>query len=242
MGRNSSTAVLSVAAGSTADGITAPQDPLEQQLFAALMAVLPVAAAAVITTDASGELHVGASSGELAESLALVQLQAGAGPCLQASHTGRRISIEDLHLAPNRWSVFAGNALRHGFLSAVALPLRVDGQRLGVVLLVRRELGPMPPHDLAVGRALADIAATGLWRERVVARSQSLNRQLQTALDTRIIIEQAKGLLAERGGMDVDQAFDLLRSHARKSRESLSELASAVVNGADTSAILPVLK
>ena len=137
-----------------------------------------------------------------------------------------------------RWPVFAERAAEYEFRAVTALPLRLRDERVGALNLFRSEKGPMPDADVAVAQALADVATIGILHQRVFTRSELVNQQLQTALNTRLIIEQAKGVLAERGAIDMDQAFKLLRSHARRTNRRLADLARAVVDGADTKEIV----
>lgn len=218
--------------------VTAAADSVEQHLVASSMVLLPIAAAGVITSDGRGGLYVAAWSSEPARALASMQVERGSGPGLEAYRTGRPITVEDIGLTRRRWSAFARLATEHHFASAYALPLLFHDEPVGALMLLCGESPPMSSYDLAVGHALADVAAIGIAQQRTLSLSESLNQQLQTALDSRIVIEQAKGILAARGAMDMGDAFSLLRSHARKTRQRLTDLAHAVVDGADTSAIL----
>jgi hypothetical protein len=148
------------------------------------------------------------------------------------------VFVDDLSTDPRRWPAFAERAAEYDFRSVSALPLRLRDERVGALNLFRTETGPLGPTDVAVGQALADVATVGILHQRIVTRSELVNQQLQTALNTRVVIEQAKGVLAERGAVDMDEAFRLLRAHARKTQQRLADLARAVVAGADTAAIL----
>jgi transcriptional regulator with GAF, ATPase, and Fis domain len=223
-----------------ADTLVADYDVVElaQQLIDGSMTLLPVAAAGIVLGDPQGELHVFASSSEETRLLELLQVQAHAGPCLQAYRTGQAVFVDDLAVDQQRWPAFAKRAAEHNFRSVSALPLRLRDEHVGALNLFRAEVGALARTDVAVGQALADIATIGILHQRIVTRSELVNKQLQTALNTRVIIEQAKGVLAERGAVDMDQAFALLRAHARKTQHRLTDLARAVVEGADTTAIL----
>ena len=145
---------------------------------------------------------------------------------------------DDLEVDSQRWPAFAERAAEYNYRSVSALPLRLRDERVGALNLFRTEAGALAPTDLAIGQALADVAAIGILHQRILTRSEMVNQQLQAALNTRVIIEQAKGVLAERGAVDMDGAFALLRSHARRTHQRLADLARAVVEGAETSAIL----
>lgn len=119
-----------------------------------------------------------------------------------------------------------------------ALPLRLGDERLGSLNLFRTETGALSSTHIAIGQALADVATIGILNQQNVVRSELINQKLQSALNTRVIIEQAKGVLAERGNVDMDRAFVLMRSYARGTRQRLSDVARSVVERGDTSAIL----
>jgi GAF domain-containing protein len=223
-----------------ADTLVADYDVVElaQQLIESSMTLLPIAAAGIVLGDAMGELHVFASSSEQTRLLELLQVQADSGPCLQAYRSGEAVFVDDLSVDPHRWPAFARRAAEYDFVSVSALPLRLRDERVGALNLFRTDVGALPQTEVAVGQALADVATVGILHQRLMTRSELVNQQLQTALNTRVVIEQAKGVLAERGAVDMDVAFTLLRAYARKTQQRLADLARAVVAGADTAAIL----
>lgn len=217
--------------------LSAAKGTAEQQLIISSMMLLPVDAAGILIQEPGGEVYASVTCGEHAHVLERVQVEAGTGPCLQACWTGQAVVVEDLATEMHRWPVFAEQAVKYGYRSVCSLPLRYQGDKIGALNLFRTDAGELSRFNLMLGQALADVAAIGIVQERVRARTELVNQQLQTALDTRVIIEQAKGILAERGSMDMTQAFALLRSHARRTRQRLSDLARAVVDGADTTEI-----
>jgi hypothetical protein len=146
--------------------------------------------------------------------------------------------VDDLRLDPQRWPAFAERAADYDFQSVSALPLRLRDERLGALNLFRTDVGALSSTHVAIGQALADVATIGILNQQTLVHSDLINQQLQSALNTRVIIEQAKGVLAERGNVDMDRAFVLLRSYARKTRQRLADVALAVVEKSDTSAIL----
>jgi hypothetical protein len=223
-----------------ADTLVADYDVIElaQQLIDSTMALLPIAAAGILLGGPSGGLHVFASSSEQSRLLELLQVEADVGPCLEAYRSGQPVLVENLAADAARWPAFAERAGEYGFRSLVALPLRLRDERLGALNLFLEGTGPMTSADVAVGQALADVATIGILHQRILTRSELVNQQLQTALNTRLIIEQAKGVLAERGTIDMDRAFNLLRGHARRTNRRLADLARAVVDGAETTDIL----
>ena len=225
---------------SLADTLVADYDVVElaQQLVDDSMALLPVDAVGIVLVGVNDDPHVLASSSEQTHLLEILQLQADAGPCLLAYRTGEPILVDDLDVDSDRWPTFAERAREVGFRAIHALPLRLREERLGSVNLLRFKTGHMSDVDIAIAQALADVATIGILHQRVVMRSEGVNAQLRTALQTRVIIEQAKGVLAERGGLDMDTSFRLLRQHARRTNQLLGKLARAVIEGADTTAIL----
>ena len=225
-----------------ADTLVADSDVIElaQQLIDSTMALLPIAAAGILLDDPSGELHVFASSNDQSRLFELLQVGADAGACLEAYQTGQPVLVEDLEASAARWPAFAQRSHEYGFRSLVALPLQLRTERIGALTLFLGATGPLTSADVAVGQALADVATIGILHQRILTRSELVNKQLQTALNTRLIIEQAKGVLAERGTIDMERAFNLLRGHARRTNRRLADLARDVVEGADTSAILGV--
>jgi hypothetical protein len=223
-----------------ADTLVADYDAIElaQQLIDSTMALLPIAAAGILLGDAAGQLHLFASSSEETRLLELLQVEADVGPCLEAYRTGQPVHVDDLGTEASRWPAFVERAEEYRFVAVSALPLRLREERIGALNLFRAQTGPMAREDVAVGQALADVASVGILHQRILTKSELVNQQLQTALNTRIVIEQAKGVLAERGAIDMDRAFNLLRGHARSAQRRLADLARDVVNGADTTAIL----
>jgi len=194
--------------------------------------LLPAAAAGIMLSDQRGNLQVLASSTEQARLLELFQLQNDEGPCLDCVRTREPILVADLSEERARWPRFAPQALREGFPAVHAVPLRLRRETIGALNLFGREPGVLGERDLQVARALADIATIGILQERAIRRGEVLTEQLQTALNSRVAIEQAKGALAQAGNLDMDQAFAVLRFYARKNNARLSEVARQIVTGA----------
>jgi GAF domain-containing protein len=192
--------------------------------------LLNVSAAGLLLADPRGELRVVAASSEAARLLELFQLQSDQGPCLDCFRSGRPVAATDLG-ADQRWPRFTAAAGQAGFSAVQALPMRLRDQVIGALNLFRVAAGPFDAEVVHIGQALADVATIGLLNERSIRRTDTLNEQLQTALNSRVIIEQAKGKLAERLGIDVNQAFILLRDQARRRNQGLSDLARAFVDG-----------
>ena len=171
--------------------------------------LLDVSAAGLLLADPRGELRVVAASSEAARLLELFQLQSDQGPCVDCFRAGQPVDSGDLAAAAHRWPRFAPAAQQAGFAAVQALPMRLREQVIGALNLFRASPGALSPAEIRVGQALADVATISLLHERGVRRSDTPNEQLQTALNSRVIIEQAKGKLAERRGLDMDQAFGL---------------------------------
>jgi transcriptional regulator with GAF, ATPase, and Fis domain len=195
--------------------------------------LLDVAAAGLLLADPRGELRVVAASSEAARVLELFQLQNDQGPCLDCFRTGQPVSAPDLAAAAERWPRFAAAAQQAGFAAVQALPMRLRDQVIGALNLFRATQGPFDPRGIRIGQALADVATISLLHERSMRHSDTVNEQLQTALNSRVVIEQAKGKLAERLGLDMSQAFTLLRNDARARNLRLSDLAQAFVDGSE---------
>ena len=193
--------------------------------------LLAASAAGVVLADPRGELRVAAASSEEAGLVELFQLQNDQGPCLDCFRTGQPISAADLTGPDQRWPRFAQAATRAGFRTVEALPMRLRDQVIGALNLFRAEPGPFETADLRIAQALADVATIGLVHERNVRRSETVAEQLQAALNSRVMIEQAKGKLAERYGINMDRAFTMLRDYARNTNQHLTDVARDFVTG-----------
>jgi len=197
--------------------------------------LLAADAAGIMLADAHGKLRVVASTNERSDWMELLQLQADEGPCMECYRSGAPVSVTDLTAAAARWPRFVAALTdlappgQNIYRSVHALPLRLRGQAIGALNLFHHQPGPLPAADLALGQALADVATIGILSERAIARGEVVNEQLQGALNSRVIIEQAKGVLAERGELSMDGAFDRLRHYARHHNLRLSEVARQVV-------------
>jgi GAF domain-containing protein len=203
---------------------------LLDRLIGFCIELLPADAAGIVLGDARQELRVVAASSEAAELMELLQLQSDEGPCLDCFQTGAPVSIADLAGAADRWPRFVAAVAERGQFRAVhALPLRLRGEAIGALNLFDREPRSLPDRDLALGQALADVATIGILQERAIRRAEIVNEQLQIALTSRVTIEQAKGVLSQYFGNDVDAAFDRLRRYARSRNEKLAHVAAQVV-------------
>ena len=193
--------------------------------------LLDVSAAGVMLVSPKGSLGLVASSSEAMRLLELFELQAQEGPCLDAFRAGQPVEHESLQAGSGRWPSFSAAALRAGFQSAVALPLRLRETTLGALNLLSVTQTPMVEADIIVARAFADLATLSIVQHRAATEAQRLNEQLSAALTSRVVIEQAKGVIAERAGTDLAEAFSRLRSYARSSNRRLTGVAEAAVDG-----------
>lgn len=192
--------------------------------------LLDIEAAGLLLADRAGVLHVLAASSENTRHLETFQVQRREGPCLDCFAGGEPVSVPDLAAVHDRWPQFAAAAELAGVRSVHALPLRLQGNTLGAMGLFGSQPGALNPQDLQLGQALADVASVSLVQERAAADRELVMTQLQTALTSRIVIEQAKGVLAQQGGMDMDQAFAALRRYSRDHNLKLHDTAHAVVS------------
>ncbi len=195
--------------------------------------LVDVAAVGILLADNRGRIQFAAASDEATRLLELYQLQNREGPCLDAFTTRTPVVNADLRAAAGQWPLFAPAASRRGFRSVHAFPLRLRGEVIGALNLFGSDAGGLDGEHVSIVQALADIATIGLLQERSVRRAEDLTAQLQTALTSRITIEQAKGALARIHDVDVDEAFLLLRSHARRNGIPLVELSRSVVAGVE---------
>lgn len=195
--------------------------------------LLDVAAAGLTLADERGGLQVLASSTEQARLLELFQLDIDEGPCVECFTTSTPVLVADIAAQAARWPRFAAEAAKDGFASVHAVPMRLRRQTIGALNLFGHSPGELSADDVALAQGLADTATIGILHERAFRQGELLSEQLQTALNSRVIIEQAKGVLAERRRLDMEQSFALLRTTARSTNRRLSELARDVVEGSE---------
>jgi GAF domain-containing protein len=187
------------------------------------------AAAGLLLADPHGQLRFMAASEGSARALELFQIQSDEGPCMDCYHTGAPVINSNLTQADGRWPLFAPHAVAAGFRAVHAFPLRHRDTVIGAMNLFSHDVGDLEPSDVQVIQALAHVATIGLLQERAIRNGQILTEQLQGALNSRISVEQAKGALARIHGVDVDAAFTLMRSYARRHHHRLTDVALAVV-------------
>jgi len=204
---------------------------LLDQLVVACVNLLGVTAAGLLLDDQKGNLAVVASSSEQTRLLEIFQLQNNEGPCLECVRSGAPVSVGQLESLSARWPLFVPAALAVGFRSVAALPLRLRNQTIGGLNLFDARPEPVGGNYQRLAQALADVATIGILQRRSVHRSTVVAEQLQYALNSRVAIEQAKGVLAERNSIEMDEAFAVLRQYSRNHNIKLTEVAHAVVRG-----------
>jgi GAF domain-containing protein len=192
--------------------------------------VLGVSAAGVMLASPAGELRLVASSSEAMRILELFELQSQEGPCLDAFRTGVRVE-QHIDSGSGRWPRFSMVAAEAGFQSVFALPLRLRDRTVGALNLFNFEPTPIDPEDLIVLEAFADLAAISVVQHRAASETQLINEQLAHALTSRVLIEQAKGVIFERAGVDMAEAFDRLRKYARDHNLRLTAVAQSAIDG-----------
>ncbi len=183
----------------------------------------------ILLADQRGNLQFMAGSNEDVKRLELFQLQVHEGPCLDAVRDGQPVVNADLKKAEGRWPRFAPQAAAAGYQSVHAFPLRLRDEVIGAIGVFGTDNARWEDADVHIAQTLAHVATIGLLQERAVRRGAVLTEQLQAALNSRIVIEQAKGAIAQFHGVTVDEAFGLLRAHARRNGTHLGVVAQAVL-------------
>jgi len=192
--------------------------------------VLDTTAAGILLADSRGELEVVASTSEASRLVEIMQLSAEQGPCIESYRSGRSVSVPDIEVSKDEWWQFRGSALAQGFRSMDALPLRLRDTTIGTLNLLRSEPGAAPEDTIRAAQAFADVATIGILHERTLRESAILSEQLQAALNSRIVIEQAKGVISHTRGVSIDDAFALMRQYARSHSMGLSIVAARIVD------------
>ena len=195
--------------------------------------LLQVDAAGLLLADGRGALRLVAASTEQARVAELFQIQNDEGPCVDCFRSGQVVSISDISGADmaERWPRFAPAAYQMGFAGVHAIPMRLRDQVIGTLNLFRTAPDGLDQAAARAARALVDVATIGILQERAVRQQELVAEQLQAALHSRVMIEQAKGILAERHRVTPDQAFLVLRRYARNHNRPLTALAADVIHG-----------
>lgn len=188
-------------------------------------------AAGLMLADQGGELQLMSATVERARLLEVFALKIDEGPCRDCFTSGQAIANIELGEAQERWPRFTPAAVTAGFRSTHVLPLRLRGRVIGALNLLCDRHVRLSSDDIAVGQAMADVATIGLLRQQTSHEQVALTEQLQTALKSRVLVEQAKGALAASARITVDEAFNRMRSHARRNGVTLQAVAVAVMDG-----------
>lgn len=201
---------------------------LLDRLMGQCLDLVDVDQAGLLLESPQGELELVASTSEGVGFVEVMQLAAGDGPCIEAFRSGRDVEVPDLPAVAPRWPEVVAAAEREGILGVHAVPLRVGERTIGTMGLFRSQRGGLDAGDAAIARALADMGSIAILQGRALHESSVVNEQLQRALDSRVVIEQAKGVVAASRGIGVEEAFGLLRSYARDTNQPLRDVARAV--------------
>ena len=215
-----------------ADTLVADYDVVDllQLLVDTCRDVLDMTAAGILLANSRGELEVVASTSEASRLVEMMQLSAEAGPCIESFRSGQRVVVRDIAGTDDEWREFRESALAQGFRSMDALPLRLRDYTIGTLNLLRESAGAAPEDAILAAQAFADVATIGILHERSLRESAILSEQLQAALNSRIIIEQAKGVVSHTRGVSIDEAFTLIREYARSHGIGLSVVAARLVD------------
>jgi len=225
-----------------ADTLIADYDVIDllHTLVEACASVLDVQAAGLVLADDDGSLQLLASTSERTDFVEIMQLNAGTGPCIQCFRTGTVVAVADIASDGGEWPDFQAAALQQDFRAVDATPMRLRGEVLGALNLFSTETGLLNAPDAAVAQALADVATIGILQERSIRETGVVREQLQHALESRVLIEQAKGVVSALGWIGVDEAFGLMRDYARQNNLSLRTVAERVT--ARTLDVLPTAR
>lgn len=185
----------------------------------------------LVLADAQGDLVVMASTNERLHLIEVLQLSAGDGPCVDAYQSGTVVTAGSLESITTRWPAFASAARDSGYHSVHAVPLRLRQSTIGSLNFFSDRPGELDPADVPIAQTIADVATIGLVQERAIRESSLAREQLQHALNSRIVIEQAKGVIAHSRTVDMDTAWQMLRQRARSHQARVSDIAQAVVEG-----------
>jgi transcriptional regulator with GAF, ATPase, and Fis domain len=214
-----------------ADTLVADYDVVDllQTLVETCQRALDVTAAGLLLADGPGSLDLVASTSEESRLVEVMQISADAGPCIEAFRTAKVVSLPDISQAPDDWGSFRASAREQGFASVYAIPMRLRNNTIGALNLFRDATGELDAEDIRAAQALADVATIGILQERALRASDSIREQLQLALNSRVLIEQAKGVLAYTHDLSMDEAFARLRRYARSNGLPLADVAKGLV-------------
>jgi GAF domain-containing protein len=213
-----------------ADTLTTEFDVVDllHTLVQECVGILDVQAGGLMLVDGAGELQLMTSTSEAAAFVEVMQLAAASGPCIDCYTEGVAISVGNIEEQRSRWPEFAKAALAQGFRSVLATPMKLRGRVIGTMNLFDASTGETSARDAAVAQALSDVATIGILQERLIREGHLIEEQLQHALDSRVMIEQAKGVIAHSLSLSMDDAFALLRKYARDGNLTIRSVAKRV--------------
>ncbi|AMM20177.1 transcriptional regulator [Frondihabitans sp. PAMC 28766] len=219
-----------------ADSLVAGYDTIDllQTLVDRSTNLFDAAAAGIVLGPDMTHLEVLVSTSENSRLVGLMQLRAGEGPCVEAISSGRVVSVENPDEMMDRWPTFAAAADGSGYVAVHAIPMRLRDDTIGSLNLFRLHEGALNEADAIAAQALADVATISILHERVLTDSGVIQEQLQHALDSRVLIEQAKGVIAHTHQLDMDAAYRMIRHHARSAQASLPVIAQGIIDGSVT--------
>jgi GAF domain-containing protein len=217
---------------SVADTLTTDFDVVDllHTLVEQCTEILDTTAGGLMLTDGNGDLQLMTSTSEAADLVEVMQIAAAEGPCIDCFRTGTAVSVANIQKTDGRWPAFEKAAIKGGFHSVHATPLRLRGTIIGTMNLFGEKRAALSDRDAALAQALADVATIGILQERLVREGNILTEQLHTALDSRIVIEQAKGMIAHSLFIEMGEAFTVLRAHARKNNLTIRYVAEEISN------------
>lgn len=192
--------------------------------------LLQITSAGILLADGLGDLHVMAASSTATRALEVFQSQRDEGPCRDCHRDGVPLNVPDLHTEVDRWPQFVPAALAAGFTAVHAVPMRLRDNVLGAMGLFSATAGPLPEADLALAQAMADVASVALIQNQATTDRTAVVEQLQHALDSRVVLEQAKGVVSHSAGIDMDHAFAVLRRYSRNHNQRLTDVARAIIS------------
>ncbi|WP_267425373.1 MULTISPECIES: GAF and ANTAR domain-containing protein [unclassified Curtobacterium] len=214
------------------DTLVSDYDVVEvlQSLVDNAVELFPASGAGILLADQQHKLEVIASTSERSNFIGLMQLDTGEGPCIEAFMTGQTVSVRDREEMQRRWPHFAAASADLGYVGVYSVPLRLRATTLGSMNLFRETEGALNEEVAIALRALTDVATISILQQRTAEHAVLVQTQLQHALDSRVVIEQAKGYLAHTHQIDLDAAFTLLRSHARAHQSRIAVVARDVID------------
>jgi len=224
-------AEINTAFVTVADTLTTDYDLVDllHTLVQSCASILSMEAGGLMLVDGAGELQLMASTSEAAVFVEIMQLNASTGPCIDCFRTGVAVSAGNIS-GLTLWPAFQAAALEQGFHSVLATPMKLRGKIIGTMNLFGATVEEVSPRNAAVAQALADVATIGILQERVIQEGHVVEAQLHRALDSRILIEQAKGVIANELSLSMDEAFALLRKYARDRNLTIRSVSEHISN------------